>query len=496
VFVLLIAIFYAEEYVRGKWAWSRFKREWEAKGETFDRAKFIPAPVPDDQNFALTPIVFTSYGQEMTREGKIIPPEKRDIHFVNRMRITTDLMDLDAPTNGFGNWTTARLYDLKVWQDFYRRLADKTNFFPVAPRPQTPAQDVLLALSRYDSTLSELDRASRLRYSRFPLDYGAENPAAILLPYLSQLKACSLVLQLRAIAELQNNDGEKALNDVELTIRLVESIRTEPFLISHLVRAAMTDVALQSVYEGLAQRKWSDSQLAEIDSELAKLDFLADFRFSMRSELVFFQQGVFDFLRRHPEELFAGNDVAYDSHSFWIKATCRLIPSGLFYQNQTRCARWVLEDCIPAADLNKNIVSPSQANTANAVLEAAGGHLTPYNFMENYFLPGLADRARRFAHTQSSTDLARVAIALERFRLAHGGYPDTLANLTPQFLQNIPHDVINGQPLKYRRTDDGQFVLYSVGWDEKDDGGTVVLNEWGSSQNIKKGDWVWKYPAN
>jgi hypothetical protein len=39
-------------------------------------------------------------------------------------------------------------------------------------------------------------------------------------------------------------------------------------------------------------------------------------------------------------------------------------------------------------------------------------------------------------------------------------------------------------------------VLYSVGWNQSDDGGTVVLNE--SSRktvDIKKGDWVWQYPA-
>ena len=41
-------------------------------------------------------------------------------------------------------------------------------------------------------------------------------------------------------------------------------------------------------------------------------------------------------------------------------------------------------------------------------------------------------------------------------------------------IEKLPHDIINGQPLHYRRTDDGQFVLYSVGWDEKDDGGVPV----------------------
>ena len=72
-----------------------------------------------------------------------------------------------------------------------------------------------------------------------------------------------------------------------------------------------------------------------------------------------------------------------------------------------------------------------------------------------------------------------MAIALERYRLAHGEYPESLDALAPQFMEKIPHDIINGQPLHYRRTSDGQFVLYSVGWNETDDGGVVVLTKGG-----------------
>ena len=77
-------------------------------------------------------------------------------------------------------------------------------------------------------------------------------------------------------------------------------------------------------------------------------------------------------------------------------------------------------------------------------------------------------------------DLARVAIALERYRLAHGEYPESLDALAPQFIAKLPHDIINGQPLHYRRTADGQFVLYSVGWNETDDGGEVGFKKDGS----------------
>ena len=60
-FCALVLLAYAEEDLRGWWAWQRFKHEWEARGERFDYASVIPTRVPDEQNFALTPIVATTY---------------------------------------------------------------------------------------------------------------------------------------------------------------------------------------------------------------------------------------------------------------------------------------------------------------------------------------------------------------------------------------------------------------------------------------------------
>jgi len=95
-----------------------------------------------------------------------------------------------------------------------------------------------------------------------------------------------------------------------------------------------------------------------------------------------------------------------------------------------------------------------------------------------------------------------VACALERCWLADGQYPESLEALVPRFIDQLPPDVINSQPLHYRRTEDprsqssgaasSRFVLYSVGWNETDDGGTP-----GNTQfDEKQGDWVWRYPSN
>ena len=95
------------------------------------------------------------------------------------------------------------------------------------------------------------------------------------------------------------------------------------------------------------------------------------------------------------------------------------------------------------------------------------------------------------AVSQTTANQAALACALERYRLANGQFPKTLDALTPQFIAHPPNDVITGQPYKYRLATNGQFILYSVGWNEKDDGGVPGKELFDKTQ----GDWVWEYPA-
>jgi hypothetical protein len=48
----------------------------------------------------------------------------------------------------------------------------------------------------------------------------------------------------------------------------------------------------------------------------------------------------------------------------------------------------------------------------------------------------------------------------------------------------LPKDAITGESYRYRRTDDGQFVLYSVGWNEKDDGVALRSGKLAFAANI------------
>jgi hypothetical protein len=416
-------------------------------------------------------------------------------------------MPLDAgdggPTNGIGNWQKAISSNLEPWQRYYRKLSLSTNLFAVAPQPQMPAADVLLALSKYDSTIEELRRAAVLPASRFPLNYDREDPWAVLLPHLAPLKGCAAVLRLRAIAELEAGQSEPALADISLALRLTEKFRSEPFLISHLVRIAMLAITEQAVWEGLASHRWTDAQLSELDQQLAALDFVADFQAAMRAENAG-QVASAEFLRHHPDQLpniavFAFGedepihflDLAAHEPIRLLGFAAQLIPSGWFRQNELRNSKFILEQFLPVGDVRQQTISPTLVRQAEEALRTM--RLTPYSILCKMFLFGLPNGPRKFAWAQAAVNLARTASALERHRLAHGKYPQTLDELAPQFITKVPHDPIGGQPLHYRPTDDGQFILYSVGWNEKDDGGIVSLTKSGSV-DLDNGDWVWRYP--
>jgi tetratricopeptide (TPR) repeat protein len=503
-FITLLALFYAEENWRGKHDWEKFKQGWEAKDVRFGPASVIPAAVPADENFAMAP-VFNAVNKLMDpkwraqhrnpHQGEAGDQSEWDTNMVNRLEMSIS-ENGENPTNGIGSWQRATMSDLAAWQRYYRELAATTNEFPVAPQPQSPARDVLLALSRYASTIEELREAAGRPDARFPIAYDTEPPAAILLPHLSGLRRVAKVLQLRAIAELQNGQSDKALAEVKLLLRLGESIRTEPFLISHLVRVAIVNLAIQPVWEGLVAHRWSEAELAELDSELAKVDLLADYHVAMRGELMLCEIGDIEYLRRHPErapDLFEAGGLTSSSRIL-ARVLWRAIPNGWFYQNELGCARPMLEYYLPMADTKQRVVRPGDVARANAAVVSASEHSSPYNFLVRLFMPGLGAAVKKSAFGEASVDLARVAIALERYRLVNEDYPESLDMLAPQFIAKLPHDIINGEPLHYRRRPDGQFVLYSVGWNETDEGGVVGRTRAGRA-DISKGDWVWNSSA-
>jgi len=91
-------------------------------------------------------------------------------------------------------------------------------------------------------------------------------------------------------------------------------------------------------------------------------------------------------------------------------------------------------------------------------------------------LPAIGRAAQVAEIATQRRDAALTAIALELFRRKRGEYPAQLDDLVPNFLPALPIDRFNGQPLRYRLTEEGP-LLYSVGADRIDDGGAAPVKE-------------------
>ncbi len=70
----------------------------------------------------------------------------------------------------------------------------------------------------------------------------------------------------------------------------------------------------------------------------------------------------------------------------------------------------------------------------------------------------------------SLVSATQVLIAIKAYQNDNGDYPDSLEQLVPNYLSSVPLDYFDGSSLRYSKEDK---ILYSIGEDLKDDGGSV-----------------------
>ena len=512
----LIAIFYAEENWRGRHAWEKYRRGLEAQGETVDWKAFLPPAVPNDQNFALASFFDDSLLRWQQHTNPAMPYDTNRVEHLTLNIFRTDKVS-QANTPGVSNWKLGKKIDLKQWQEYYRippnSLGSKstTDLFPTPSQPGTPSADVLFALNKYSNVFQEFRLGAQRPNARFPINY--EDTFGALLPHLAKLKQSSQYLELLAEAELEAGDSQQAAEHLDLIFYLVESLKTEPTLVSQLVRLAMFDIALNSIWGGMAEHRWTEAQLHHFQEKMKPMDFLADFRMGIAAERAMDVKMLEDLNSARYDPGMAGifnlsSASENNNHAgqIFMALYIRFAPSGWFDQNKLVCAGLLQDRLVTAIQPKTQRVDlkladsidldPRLTNTSPYLLTMAA----PYNVFARFLLPALGKTIHKAVGGQTSVNLVTVACALERYQLANKAYPETLESLVPQFLSKLPHEITNGKSLKYRRSEDGRFVLYSIGLDGKDDGGVYPVKEGVDFQGNRfgseaTGDWVWRYPS-
>jgi hypothetical protein len=301
------------------------------------------------------------------------------------------------------------------------------------------------------------------------------------------LREASEILQLRASAELALGQVEAAFADVQLILDLADAIRDEPLAVSLEVRAHSLRLCLQPLAEGLAAHQWSEAQLRALQERFQRLDLCADARRVLEAHCAFWASFIEHFRHSSSKLAFLGQfaELVESAQLRDARVCLAAAPAGWSYLEQIRLVSTIRDTLLPAIDATHRRLAPRDVRQAERALEAVCARSEFDSFWRHEFFL-CADRywswaaaADSAAYAQAGIEAGLLACALERCRLAKGEFPESLEALVPQLVEKLPHDIINGQPLKYHRTDAGQFVLYSVGRNETDDGGTAPK------------DWVW-----
>ncbi|MFZ2640035.1 MAG: hypothetical protein WA117_03530 [Verrucomicrobiia bacterium] len=492
--VTLFALFHVEENWRGERDWNAYKQQMEARGEKFDLAAFIPPRVPDDQNFAMTPFFAPLFDFEPGTQ------KQRDTNAVKRIQnFASSLAIAPKPYS----WAMGKRADLAQRLAAFQKPTDtpakSTTTQAAGETTQTKAATAILEkMGEYNPILDELRAASRRPHCRFNISYDVENPVTILLPHLTVVRRICSVVQLRALAKLASGQTDSALDDVNFMFYLSDSMKNEPMLISLLVRMANLNMAVQVIWEGLVDHRWSDAQLQALQARLQSSDLLADYKRALQGERAGFGNRTIEYLIKasNRNALFAIMD---GQESLVRNMMLGSIPRGWIRMEQLNYNR-IFEDTIfPTFDVAAKRVHPKiiikNTEAFGDSVKIPFQAVCQHRVLLHLLCPAVDACSLRSSNAQTMVDEAMTACALERHRLANSQFPEELDALVPRFMATLPHDIITGEPLKYRKNGDG-FVLYSVGWNEKDDGGVPgMVHDKSSRADLQQGDWVWQCPA-
>ena len=386
VFVVMIAAFYALEDWRGARAWEACQRDLRAQGERLDVAAFIPPAIPDDQNLAMAPLFVRMYHYRVDPVTQVLtfspPSENSELKdAVTAMPRGTYRPEVATPT-ATGDWAMGHSLDLSAWQQYYRRRPD----FPHADQPQTPAEDVLLALTKYAPLLDELAQAAATRpLTRFPVNWTDPQPARIVLPHYIALQCTTGTLRLRATANLALGNTGAAMRDLLLARRLIGISAADPILIAQLVSVTQMGQMMQPIWEGLEARRWSGPELEQIKVGLRDLDYLAGYEQANRCERATFMCETADYLKAH-------GGAAYLMHTMqniqgdgdegnttkFIGWLVDLMPGGWYDQNKATGCRCFQDDVIDTLDAKAHRVWLAKVRAGNAAMRRLT--VTPYTW--------------------------------------------------------------------------------------------------------------------
>jgi hypothetical protein len=262
----------------------------------------------------------------------------------------------------------------------------------------------------------------------------------------------------------QEGDLDGALASCRALVNAGRSVGDEPTLMPQMVRLAAYVLAARQVEHVLGQGGPSEAALAALQQLLSEVGEERPLTLALRGErartdhlLESVQHGDMTV-----KQLLAATRGPGAKKSLLSKHDLLYLPGVTANSRAATLERWnklVEISKLPAQEQADRLaeLSAPQRDEPLVVLSPASPAV-------------LARYASEAWEQQAPLRCGVVALAAERYRRANGRWPETLADLKGAYLPDVPLDPFDGQPLRYRKDEQG-VVVYSIGPDRQDDGG-------------------------
>lgn len=472
------------EHHRRKWRLEAYKAELVKQGVEFDLAKLIPPAPPEEENAAVI--------LQQTIYALRAAPLK-EINVVEAMKMM-------EPGRARVEWQQAQ---------------------PDGKEKPVTWEQLAQAVTANESLLAQIRTAVRRPHLNFKLDY--DRGFGLLLPHLSKMKSVSQWFEASALLKLRAGDASGAIGELECALLLAYLQREEPLLMSQLVAIAMDSIILEATWDILQSENLPDADLARLQAAWALPEqgegMLKAVRFEMATTTKLMQDARAS--AKFRRDLFTS--LAFDSTTIpssapqnfgeWVDHVFDLAKTTMrSAAEEIKLVHWKYFGSYNDEWINHQqskeqiaVLAAIQSGTpANDLLPAYEKHYEKLymwsrthgsEFSENIFMVPM-QAPDKIIQNGSYRRMAVTAIALKRYQLKHGEWPETLETLVPEYLAAVPLDPADGQPMRYARKEKGEFLLYMLGTNHRDDGGDPAREKKHDTPSFHAGnDWVWPMPV-
>ena len=314
------------------------------------------------------------------------------------------------------------------------------------PLDPNSVEAIISDLRANKETLEFLDKAATIEHCRYGLDFS--QGMNMLLPHLSDIYACGRLLPEQTMLFAHRSDGDAAVKNIAKQLALAQSLKKEPILNSQVSRMRWIAFSCSSAEYILNRTTLTDEQLTALQQRLSQAYQDNPMVMGLIGERCFIISYIDD-----PQQL-----------------GLPAIPGGLLRITGVSDRNFLMSLKMLGQYIDAMKLPGQQRLSRCREISAEVDDLSIFYSLTKIGMSAFERVVQIDLRVAAGVDCTRVALGIERYRLAKGALPKVLDDLAPRYIDKAPIDPFDGEPLRYKLTEPG-YIVYSIGEDGTDEGG-------------------------